>query len=73
MSGLPTVWFARYMSGVTGDELKAAAIRLYGKRGWQLGLATALTVDVSSVRRWASGQIPVPGPVAVAVRSLEQL
>lgn len=53
---------------MTGNELKNAAIEIYGKWGWQAKAAEALGVDASSVRRWTSGQIPVPGPVAAAVR-----
>ena len=40
---------------------------LYGERGWQARLAETLRSDVSSVRRWTSGQVPVPGPVQAAV------
>lgn len=57
---------------MSGQELKEAAIRLYGAWGWQSRLAEALGVDVSSVRRWASGQIPVPGPAAAAVECFER-
>lgn len=56
---------------MTGDEVRAAAEKLYGARGWQTKLALALEVDVSSVRRWVSGQIPVPGPAAAAIRCFE--
>lgn len=52
---------------ITSDELKGALIALYGKRGWQAKGAAALGVDASTVRRWTSGQIAVPGPVAAAV------
>ena len=57
---------------MSGDELKEAAIRLYGKWGWQTRLADALHVDASSIRRWVSGQIPVPGPVEAAVNCFER-
>lgn len=57
---------------MSGQELKDAAIRLYGKHGWQSSLAAALHVDVSSVRRWTSGAVPVPGPVAAAVKCFER-
>lgn len=57
---------------MTGQELKEAAIRLYGERGWQARLAEALERDVSSVRRWTSGQIPVPTPVALAVKAFKK-
>lgn len=53
---------------MNGDELRAIAVKLYGERGWQTSLAEALEVDTSSIRRWVSGAIPVPGPVAAAVK-----
>lgn len=56
---------------MSGQELKEAAIRLYGQRGWQSSLAAALDVDASTVRRWVGGQIAVPGPVAAAVKCFE--
>lgn len=56
------------MVGMTSDELVRLAVGLYGERGWQARLATALSVDGSTVRRWVSGVVPVPGPVAAAVR-----
>jgi hypothetical protein len=57
---------------MSADELKETATRLYGKWGWQTRLAQALNVDASSIRRWTSGQIPVPGPVAAAVQCFER-
>ena len=56
------------MVGMTSDELVRLAVGLYGERGWQGRLASALSVDGSTVRRWVSGVVPVPGPVAAAVR-----
>lgn len=53
---------------MSSGDFKAAAVSLYGTRGWQIAIAAALNVDVSSVRRWAGGQVPVPGPVEAAVR-----
>ena len=53
---------------MSGDELRALAVKLYGDHGWQTKLAEALEVDTSSIRRWVSGAIPVPGPVAAAVK-----
>lgn len=53
---------------MTRDELCKAGRQLYGKWGWQTRLAEALEVDYSTVRRWVSGAIPVPGPAAAAVR-----
>lgn len=53
---------------MTPAELKKAGEKLYGKWGWQTRLAEALEVDGSTVRRWVSGAVPIPGPVAAAVR-----
>lgn len=52
---------------MTAEELRIAAILLFGERGWQSRLSEALNVDRSSVSRWFAG-LPVPGPVAAAVR-----
>ncbi len=51
---------------MTAEELRTAAILLFGDRGWMSRLAEALEVDRSSVSRWFAG-LPVPGPVAAAV------
>ena len=51
---------------MTAEELRRAAIVLFGERGWMSRLAEALAVDRSSVSRWFAG-LPVPGPVAAAV------
>lgn len=50
------------------EALRQAAILLFGERGWQSRLSEALGVDRSSVSRWFAG-LPVPGPVAAAVRA----
>ena len=52
---------------MTPAELRAACIKLYGSHGWQAGLAEALGVDGSTVRRWSSGAVPVPNPVIAAI------
>ena len=52
---------------MTPDELAKAGVRLYGSWGWQTRLAEALGVDGSTVRRWVSGAVPIPNPVAAAV------
>ena len=49
------------------EELRRAAITLFGERGWMSRLGEALGVDRSTVSRWFAG-LPIPGPVAVAVR-----
>lgn len=54
------------------SELRKLAIALYGERGWQTRLAEALEVDGSTVRRWVSGAVPIPNPVAVALRCLAE-
>jgi hypothetical protein len=51
---------------LTAEELRRAAILLFGERGWMSRLAEALGVDRSSVSRWFAG-LPVPGPAAAAV------
>jgi DNA-binding transcriptional regulator YdaS (Cro superfamily) len=48
-------------------ELREASIKLYGERGWQTELAKELGVDGSTVRRWVSGAVPIPNPVAAAI------
>ena len=52
---------------MTPAQLRDAGIELYGKWGWQTRLAEALKVDGSTVRRWVSGAVPIPGPVEAAV------
>ena len=53
---------------MTPQELSEAGRRLYGEWGWQTRLSEALSVDGSTVRRWISGAVPIPGPVEAAVR-----
>ena len=52
---------------MTPEELKAAGVELYGGWGWQTRMAEALGVDGSTVRRWVSGAVPIPNPVAAAL------
>ena len=52
---------------MTPEQLRAAGERLYGKWGWQTQLARELRVDGSTVRRWLSGKVPIPGLAAVAI------
>lgn len=49
------------------SDLKAAAIELYGERGWTAALATGLGIDRTQVWRYVNGRSDVPGPVAAAV------
>ena len=51
---------------MTGKELREAAIRLYGDRGWQSMLASDLGIDRTQVWRYVNNN-RVPGPVAAAV------
>jgi hypothetical protein len=51
---------------MTADELRAAAIELFGRRGWITDLAACLGVDRSTVHRWMQG-VPISGPAEAAV------
>jgi hypothetical protein len=53
---------------MTPDHLRKAGVKLYGKRAWQTRLSEELGVDGSTVRRWVSGAVPIPQPVAAAIR-----
>lgn len=53
---------------MTAEQLRQAAILLFGDRGWMSRLAEALDVDRSTVSRWFAG-LPIPGPVAAAIWS----
>lgn len=50
------------------SELRDAGVELYGDHGWQTRIAESLGVDGSTVRRWVSGAVAIPNPVAAAVR-----
>lgn len=52
------------------DDLRAAGEALYGRWGWQTRLAERLKVDGSTVRRWLSGAVAIPGPAEVAIELL---
>jgi len=57
---------------MTPDELRAGAIKLFGRRGWITRLAARLKVDRSTVHRWLQG-VPISGPAVAAVECwLEQ-
>jgi hypothetical protein len=51
---------------MTSEELKNAAIKLFGERGWQSALASHLGVDRTQIWRYVTND-KVPGPVAAAV------
>jgi hypothetical protein len=57
---------------MTPEELRQAAILLFGERGWMSRLAEGLDVDRSTVSRWFAG-LPIPGPVAATLRSWTML
>jgi DNA-binding transcriptional regulator YiaG len=52
------------------SEIARIGERIYGRK-WRRPLAAALEVDVATLRRWTSGQIAVPGPVALAIRLMD--
>ena len=52
---------------MTPDELRAAAIEIYGSRGWVGALATRLGKDRSQIWRYLRGEAPIPVLVAEAV------
>ena len=54
---------------MTKEEFRDAGMTLFGTWGWRTRMAKWLQVDVSSVRRWADGQIAVPGPVEAAINA----
>jgi len=53
---------------LTPEGLKAVGETLFGEWGWQTRIAELLEVDGSTVRRWVSGAVSVPGPAKVALR-----
>jgi len=57
---------------MSGRGLKVSGERLFGARGWQKGLAEALDLDVSTIRRYVDSD-RVPLVVAAAIRHLERL
>jgi len=52
------------------QELADVGRQLWGDWGWQTRMAETLKVDGSTVRRWVSGAVPIPGPVDVALNCL---
>ena len=55
---------------MTPDELRGIGEKLYGNWGWQTRMAETLKVDSSTVRRWLSGKVVIPGPAEVALELL---
>ena len=48
-------------------EIREIGEELFGSWGWRTRMAEFLHVNVSSVRRWVAGDVPIPGPVEVAL------
>lgn len=55
---------------MTPEQLREIGEQLYGNWGWQTRMAEALRVDGSTVRRWLSGKVAIPGPALVALELL---
>ena len=49
------------------SDLAAAGETLYGPQ-WRQPMADQLEVDLSTVSRWITGRIKIPGPAALAVQ-----
>jgi hypothetical protein len=56
---------------LTGRELVKIGKKMYGDRGWQTALATALQIDTSTVRRWITSD-SIPRSAALALKYLEE-
>lgn len=56
---------------MTGVELKAIGVELYGDPGWRKGLATALKVNEATIRRYVIGEIPIQPPMIDKVRQVQ--
>jgi hypothetical protein len=54
---------------LTPDDLEARGCCLFGPQ-WQCAMARALHVNDRTVRRWKSGDRPIPGSVSVALDAL---
>jgi DNA-binding transcriptional regulator YdaS (Cro superfamily) len=58
---------------MTNEQFRKLAIKLFGsEHGWQKRCADALGVDKSSVSRWLASNVPIPGPVAAAMKCWEE-
>ena len=55
---------------MTHDDLRDACLTLYeGRRDWQRRLSDDLAVNRRTVRRWASGDSPIPAWLDEWIRS----
>jgi hypothetical protein len=54
---------------MTPSELIAAGERLFGEY-WRKQLAKTLRIDVSTLRRWATGKVPITPIAALAIAQL---
>ena len=54
---------------MTPDELATAGRALYGER-WQTSLADDLHVSDRTMRRWVTGEFPIPAGVVTELRSV---
>ena len=52
---------------MTPERLRAIGVRLYGP-DWQQPMAKALQVNPSTIWRWETGAVPVPGPAQAALK-----
>lgn len=57
---------------MTPAEFETLSIALNGGRqhGWKTAIADRLRLGYSTIKRYASGELPIPGPVEAAVRCL---
>lgn len=55
---------------MTNEQLRMIGEYLFGSWGWQTKMAEVLKVDSSTVRRWLSGKVLIPGPAEVALELL---
>jgi hypothetical protein len=56
---------------MTFEELKKAAIEIWGEHGWQINLARSLGLRRTTIWRWRQDN-RVPGPVTAAVFAWRQ-
>ena len=52
---------------MTPERLREIGVTLYGEWGWQTRMAESLDVRVTTVQRWVSGAVPIPGPARAAL------